>query len=321
MHHRSSRFSSRRLVAVAAAAGLAVTGLASLPASAAQDGNGDSNPRGPADSPGQILFDDFNYSGHDDPRIGQNGWIVKSGFGGPGVPGATWKPENITFPAIGGNSVMNLESGTNGTAAGTEQTELYTSAMKFKKGTYAARVKFSDLPRFGPDGDHTVQTFFAINEIQSPLHPAYSEYDFEYLPNGGWGEPANIMYTTSWETYQEDPWVADNTHTSDRSSYDGWYDLVFTIDDQQITYYINGQLFGTHDAYYLPERPMSINFNHWFIDLQGQTSTQPRAYDQQVDYVYFAKNTILTPQQVQAQVAAYRADGVTFRDNVPPRKD
>ena len=29
----------------------------------------------------------------------------------------------------------------------------------------------------------------------------YSEYDFEYLPNGGRGETTDILYTTSWESY------------------------------------------------------------------------------------------------------------------------
>ena len=29
------------------------------------------------------------------------------------------------------------------------------------------------------------------------LDPDYGELDFEYLPNGGWGEPSNILYTTT----------------------------------------------------------------------------------------------------------------------------
>ncbi len=91
-----------------------------------------------------------------------------------------------------------------------------------------------------------------------------------------------------------------------------------TIDNNAITYYIDGQLFGTHGAAYLPERGMSINFNQWLIDLAGQTSTTPRAYDQQVDYVLHVKDKVLTPSQVNAKVAAYRAaGGTTFQDTVP----
>lgn len=62
---------------------------------------------------------------------------------------------------------------------------------------------------------------------------------------------------------------------------------------------------------------MSINFNQGLIDLAGQTSTSPRAYDQQVDYVLHVKDQVLTPAQVAAQVAAYRSAGTTFEDTVP----
>ncbi|MFI7275020.1 cellulose binding domain-containing protein [Streptomyces sp. NPDC049879] len=274
-------------------------------------------PGEPGEPPSRALFDDFSYTGHTDPRLAQRGWVVRSNSGGPGVPGATWAADNITFPTSGGSTVLNLESGTNGTAAGTEQSELYTSSVKFRNGTYAARVRFSDAPRSGPDGDRLVQTFFTINDLQAPMHPDYAEYDFEYLPNGGWGEPSNILYATSWETYRPDPWEAVNAHSEERTSFAGWHDLVITIDGQSIRYYVDGRLFGVHGEPYLPERAMSINFNQWFIDLAGQTSTTPRAYDQQVDYVFHAADTVLTPQQVNALVADYRADGVAFQDTVP----
>ncbi|MDX3854353.1 cellulose binding domain-containing protein [Streptomyces sp. AK02-01A] len=285
------------------------------------DPGGPTNP--PTDPPtdppagGAALFDDFNYTSHTDPAIGSHGWSVRSNSGGPGVPGATWAPENVTFANEGTNSVMNLETSTAGTGASTEQTEVLTQAMKFKNGTYAARVRFSDTPKSGPDGDHLVQTFFTINDLTAPMADNYAEYDFEYLPNGGWGEPSNILYTTSWETYRPDPWEAVNQHSEARTSYAGWHDLVVTIDNSAITYYVDGQSFGTHDARYLPERPMSINFNQWLIDLAGQTSTTPRAYDQKVDYVLHVKDQVLTPAQVSAKVNAYRAAGTTFEDTVP----
>ncbi|MET9700239.1 cellulose binding domain-containing protein [Streptomyces sp. NPDC006529] len=274
-------------------------------------------PTGPAPT-GATLFDDFSYTSHSDPAIAAHGWNVRSNSGGPGVPGATWAPENVTFAAAGGgNTVMNLQTSTAGSGESTRQTEVLTRASKFKNGTYAARVKFADAPAYGPDGDHLVQTFFTINDLKAPMADDYAEYDFEYLPNGGWGEPGNILYTTSWETYRPDPWEAVNQHTEARSSYAGWHDLVVTIDDRAITYYIDGQTFGTHDARYLPERPMSINFNQWLIDLNGQPGTTARAYDQQVDYVLHVKDQVLTPAQVAARVAAYRAAGRAFEDTVP----
>lgn len=273
----------------------------------------------PTDPPGggQSLFDDFNYASYTDPAIAAHGWNVRSNSRGPGVPGATWDPSKVTFPTVSGNTVMNLETSTAGTAESTRQTEVVSRSTKFKNGTYAARVKFSDTPKSGPDGDHLVQTFFTINDLKAPMADDYSEYDFEYLPNGGWGESGNILYTTSWETYDPDPWQAVNQHTEGRQSDDGWHDLVLTIDNSSITYYIDGQLFGTHDAQYLPERPMSINFNQWLIDLAGQTATTARAYDEQVDYVLHVKDQVLTPAQVAAKVAAYRSAGTRFVDEVP----
>lgn len=122
----------------------------------------------------------------------------------------------------------------------TKQTEVLTKALKFKNGTYAARVKFRDVPKSGPDGDHLVQTFFTINDLKAPMADDYAEYDFEYLPNGGWGEPSNIRYTTSWETYNPDPWQAVNQHTESRQSYGGWHDLVLTIGDSSIRYSSTG---------------------------------------------------------------------------------
>ncbi|MFC9285415.1 cellulose binding domain-containing protein [Streptomyces sp. NPDC057052] len=282
-------------------------------------GNDPTDPTDPTDPPGsgQTLFDDFSYSSHTDPTVAAHGWSIRSNSGGPGVPGATWDPSKVTFSNSGGNSVMNLETSTAGTAGSTRQTEILTQATKFRNGTYAARVKFSDAPKSGPDGDRLVQTFFTINDLKAPMADDYAEYDFEYLPNGGWGEPSNILYTTSWETYNPDPWQAVNQHSEARRSYAGWHDLVVTIDNNSITYYVDGQLFGTHDAQYLPERPMSINFNQWLIDLAGQTSTTPRAYDQQVDYVLHVKDQVLTPAQVTAKVTAYRTAGTAFVDEVP----
>ncbi|NEE44257.1 hydrolase, partial [Streptomyces sp. SID8455] len=95
-------------------------------------GNGPTDPPDPTDPPtdppgdGARLFDDFNYSSHTDPKINANGWSVRSNSGGPGVPGATWAAENVTFASQSGNSVMNLETSTAGTGASTKHTEILT---------------------------------------------------------------------------------------------------------------------------------------------------------------------------------------------------
>ncbi|AIR96287.1 hydrolase [Streptomyces glaucescens] len=170
---------------------------------------------------------------------------------------------------------------------------------------------------YSASGRHVPLRFPATPPRESANPSTCAEYDFEYLPNGGWGEPANILNTTSWETYHPDPWQAVNQHTESRRSHAGWHDLLLTIDGSSIKYYVDGRLFGTHDAAYLPERPMSINFNQWLIDLDGQPSTTPRSYEQQVDYVLHVKDQVLTPDQVEARVAAYRAAGTGYEDTVP----
>lgn len=274
-------------------------------------------PGGPVDPPARALFDDFAYTGHTDPALAAHGWSLRSWPGGPGVPGATWTPQNVSFGTADGASVMTLRTETAGSAASTRQAEISTSAMKFRNGTYAARVKFSDAPVSGPDGDHVIQTFFAINDLKAPMADDYAEYDFEYLPNGGWGETGNTLFATSWETYDPNTGQAVNRHTADRAGYGGWRDLVLTIDDTAVRYYVDGRLFATHDAAYLPERPMLIAFNQWLTSLAGQSSTEPRAYEQHVDYVLHAKDEVLSPAQVAERVAAYRTAGTTFTDTVP----
>jgi hypothetical protein len=258
-----------------------------------------------------VLFDDFSYSGPGDPLLAQRGWTVRSASGGPGVPGATWSPSAISFPG----GLLTLDSSTNGTAGGTVQTELSTANRKFHEGTYAARVRFSDAPTSGPDGEHVVQTFFTITPLRFNLDPDYGELDFEYLPNGGWGEPSNILYTTSWETYQADPWQAVNTHSEERASFAGWHDLVIQVAGGRIKYYVDGRLFGDHGDIYYPETPMWIMFNNWFIDLQAATGT--RTYRQQVDWLYYSKNEVVAPADVTGRIGSLRASGTTFKDTVP----
>ncbi|MEU0883727.1 cellulose binding domain-containing protein [Lentzea sp. NPDC005914] len=265
------------------------------------------NPNGPT------MFDDFSYTSSSDSRISQRGWTVRGGGGGPGVPGAEWDPSRVTFPTVDGSKVLRLDSWNNGSAA--RQTEMFHQ-RKFFEGTYAARVKFSDAPVFGPDGDQVVQTFFTITPLNAPMDPDYGELDFEYLPNGGWGESSNILYETTWETYQNEPWVADNIHNEQRVSYAGWHDLVIQVGGGRVKYFIDGTQVADHGDKYYPETPMSINFNLWFISGGLQGSSAERAYQQDVDWVYFAKDRVLSPAQVKTAVQNYRNSGVEHTDNV-----
>ncbi|WP_245657555.1 cellulose binding domain-containing protein [Herbidospora mongoliensis] len=264
-----------------------------------------------------VVFDDFSYASHTDPNINAHNWTIRTNQGGPGIPGASWPASNVTFPTVSGaNKALQLKSVTDGTGAGTQQSEVLHQ-RKFLEGTYAARVLFTDAPTTGPDGDHIVQTFFTITPLNQDLDPNYSEQDFEYLPNGGWGEPANIMYATSWETYRNEPWLAVNTHTENRISYAGWHDLVLQVSGGEIKYYIDGNLFATHGGDYYPETVQSVNFNLWFISGGLVGSSTQRQWIQQIDWFYHAKNEVVAPATVIQRVNTYRTGGTSWVDTVP----
>ena len=54
-----------------------------------------------------VLFDDFNYSSRTDAALGQRGWSVRSTSGGPGVAGARWIADNVSFPTVDGQKVAD----------------------------------------------------------------------------------------------------------------------------------------------------------------------------------------------------------------------
>lgn len=266
----------------------------------------------------QIFFDDFNYESSDSDAFSDNGWIVRTADGWPGIPGAIWASESIAIvddPDEVGNRLVEMTSSSDGTTVHQAQ---FCQQRKFFEGTYAARVHFTDEPVSGPDGDQIVQTFYQISPLAFDLDPDYSELDFEYLPNGGWGTTFHTLFGTSWETFRPEPnWLAENTSGTKALSFEGWHTLVLAVGDGEISYYIDGDLIDTHDGKFYPEVPMSMNFNQWFI-VGGQiASSEERVYKEHVDWAFHAANTILSPDEVEVQVAAMRADGVTYVNDVP----
>src|SRR5688572_3678912 len=264
------------------------------------------------------FFDDFAYSATSDPSLTKRGWTARGEAGGPGVAGATWSSGSVSFlddPDLAGNRLMQLASSTDGTAANTVQAELYQQ-RKFYAGTYASRVRFSDAPVSGPDGDNVVQTFFTITPLNYAMEPDYGEIDFEYLPNGGWGLDSNTFFLTTWETYQAEPWLADNVHQELPDSFEGWHTLVAQVSGVRVKYYIDGVLLAEHGDKYYPETPMSINYNQWFIDGGLVKESAARQYLEQVDWLYYAGQEVLSPEQVDKRVADYRAAQVAHVDTV-----
>lgn len=254
-----------------------------------------------------VFFDDFNYTSSSDPNLLNFGWAPRSGGGGPGI--GTWDPTHITFipdPADSSNQLMQMAATTNGTANTTIQTEILTP-FAFLHGTTAARVKFADAPETGPDGDQLYQTFFTISPYKSR---PYSEIDFEYLPNGYGSVTTPHFFFTLWQTTHK------NVSTNIAASYAGWHTLlVDDADGVHTHFYVDGVLVFTASVYY-PAALMAIDFNQWFPTGSLVNSSTPRTWLEQIDWVYHAKDTLLTTAQVESNVASYRAQGIVRLNTV-----
>ena len=266
--------------------------------------------------PPEMLFDDFSYT--DRQQMKQNGWIVRTERGWPGVPGATWLEQNVWTLKDANradNWIVRMTATTDGTGENTTQAQICYQ-RKFLEGTYAARVHFHEAP----DGDQVVQSFYTISPLKEPMDPDYSELDWEYLPNGGWGVDGPTLYATTWETFSPEPnWKKDNVFKMTNGNEKGWHTLVTQVFDQKVKYFRDGKLFAEHSGNYYPEDTMSINFNLWLIRDGMKKGNDHRHYMEDIDWVFFQANTALTPQQVEAAVAAMRKTSVKFRDTVPSK--
>jgi hypothetical protein len=266
----------------------------------------------------QTLFDDFNYA--NGKELAEHGWIIRTAAGWPGVPGATWRKEGVSFLVDSdrpGNRILRMTSSTDGTGAHTTQTQI-CHQRKYLDGTYAARVRFVDNPASGPGGDQLVESFYTISPLKAPMDPDYSELDFEYLPNGGWGSNGPTLFVTSWRTFSPEPnWKKDNVFHSTSGSKAGWHILVTQVSDGKVRYFIDGKALAEHGGQYYPRSLMSINFNLWFIKDGTVKSRDPRQYREDLDWVFHETKSLLTPEEVEAKVTAMRRKSVTFQDTVP----
>jgi beta-glucanase (GH16 family) len=92
--------------------------------------------------------------------------------------------------------------------------------------------------------------------------------------------------------------------------------LTIHVADHRINYYVDGQIFAEHGEPYYPETPMSVNFNQWFIADGLLRNPARRTYRLRVDYIYFAKDRVVPPDGVAAQIVDYRAASITHIDTL-----
>ena len=267
----------------------------------------------------QILFDDFSYSRH--AEMSRHGWIIRTVAGWPGVPGARWRKEGVSFladPERRGNRILRMTSSTDGTDTNTNQTQI-CHQRKYLEGTYAARVRFTDKPLAGVGADQLVESFYTISPLKAPMDLDYSELDFEYLPNGGWGIGGPTLYATTWETFSPEPnWKKDNVFYHTLGSQDGWHTLITQVAADKVKYFLDGKILAEHGGNYYPESLMSINFNLWFIkDGMIRGGGNVRQYTEDIDWVFYEAKSALAPEEVEARVASLRRKAVKFQDTVP----
>ncbi|WP_233712641.1 hypothetical protein [Kribbella turkmenica] len=122
------------------------------------------------------------------------------------------------------------------------------------------------------------------------------------------GAPSTIR---SWNTYKVDPFDGWRISAARRWSHAAWHMLVATVADGHVKYYIDDG--NGHTVY--PRRAMTLNYNQWFIDLDVHSGGRS-SYVQAADWVYYAKNEVLTPTEAVDRVNAYRSAGATHANTI-----
>lgn len=278
-------------------------GLLALPA-LPQPGLAQTSPAQP-----QLFFDDFAQPSP--AQLTQQGWTIRHTAGHPGVAGARWSADAVSLitDASTRSTWLRLRASTDGTAGGTEHAQL-CGPRQFLKGTHSARVRLSDQAASGPSADQIVQSFYLISPLRFDFDPDFSEIDWEYLPNGGWGDTQPRLYAVNWQTVRINPWQAHNQYQQLMGRHGGWRQLTMHVDEHNTRWYLDETLVAVHGGRQQPVQTMGLNLSVWFADLATTTPGERRHWHVDVDWVASFGGQLLSPQAVQQQITRWQADGV-----------
>jgi len=276
-----------------------------------------------------IIFDDFSYSGTDDPAIESfNQWTIVNGTNGP-PSGANYLKSNITFTKDG---ILELTCSNSGTVSSATHARLESKEVVYLEGTYAARVFFDDSPH--EFKDPVIQTFYAISPSSGGQNPAtYAEVDFEYLPWDSWNGLYNdnydhAMWMSSYESARVLSGGLDNDHEYVKKAIGGtWHTLLFRFTDgTHVEYFIDGDLKAilskrTSDGVSVyPDYNMVVSFANWgYPPIEGTSfgsSTSPRSSTMKVDWFVYVPGASKSTAEVEAIVNGFRAEGVSRKNRL-----
>ena len=97
--------------------------------------------------------------------------------------------------------------------------------------------------------------------------------------------------------------------------YGGLWRLSFVVQDQEVDYYIDGDLYATHGGANYPVSLMSICFNLWFSTVSDAQTA--RDWVEDIDWVVHVKDIALDRDEVEDLVTTLRDEGIVRVDNVP----
>ena len=266
-----------------------------------------------------LFFDDFSQT--DRAQLAAQGWTLRTAPGHPGVPGARWAPEGLELvddPEQPGNRLLRLHARSDGTPAGTLQSQL-CRPQQFLWGTTSARLRFSARV---PNGDPVVQALFQVSPLRFDYDPLFSELDWEYLPNGGWGGPGTRLYGIAWQTVRIEPWDAHNLMVERPGELGGrWVQLTVQNTPRGSHWWLDGEPLARHAGRTVPRQAMALALSHWVSPGGLLAEGGERSYSFEVDWVLHAAEAQRSPAQMAARVAALRRQGLQRADSMPPAVD